>query len=203
MTPSEKIFIVDTGTGNNRRQINITKLALTLPSCLRNVILGLHALTGCDTTSCFAGKGKLNGLKILQYDKNLIVSFARFGTSENIEEDDLHMLESFVCKLYGKPLYDSVDKVRFDKVRQSFKCSRSLLSSTNGIDLSQMPPCKEVLLLHIQRANFQTLNWRNASIPNLELPTPKNNGWKLGVSGGLVKPFFLKSCKTFIHIHWK
>ena len=53
-----------------------------------------------------------------------------------------------------------------------------------------MPPCKEVLLLHIQRANFQTLNWRNASIPNLELPTPKNNGWKLGVSGGLEIKWF-------------
>ena len=118
------------------------------------------------------------------------MTLARFGTSENIEENDLLKLEAFVCKLYGKPLYDSVDKFRFDKVRQSFKYRRTLLSSTNGIDLSQMPPCKEVLLLHIQRANFQTLIWRNASIPNLELPKPEDNGWKLGCSGGLEIKWF-------------
>ena len=86
-------------------------------------------------------------------------------------------------------MYESVDKVRFDKVRQSFKCS-SLLSSTNGIDLSQMPPCKTVLLLHIQRANFQTLIWRNASISNPELPKPENNGWTLGCAGGLEIKWF-------------
>ena len=185
-----KPLFFDTGTGNNRRQINITKLASTLPICLRNSLLGLHALTGCDTTSCFAGKGKIKALKILQDDNDLIETLSRFGTSETIDKNDLLKLEAFVCKLYGKPLYESVDKVRFDKVRQSFKCSRSLLSSTNGIDLSQMPPCKTVLLLHIQRANFQTLIWRNASISNPELPKPENNGWTLGCAGDLEIKWF-------------
>ena len=46
-------------------------------------------------------KENIKGLKILQDDKDLIVALTRFGTSENIVEDYLHRLESFVCKLYG------------------------------------------------------------------------------------------------------
>ena len=53
-----------------------------------------------------------------------------------------------------------------------------------------MPPCKTVLLLHIQRANFQTLIWRNALISNFELPKPENNGWTIGCTGSLEIKWF-------------
>ncbi|GFS13308.1 hypothetical protein ElyMa_004881300 [Elysia marginata] len=41
-----------------------------------------------------------------------------------------------------------------------------------------MPPCNQVLLLHIQRANFQTLIWRNAVFQNPVIPKPEENGWQ-------------------------
>ncbi|GFO45765.1 hypothetical protein PoB_007227000 [Plakobranchus ocellatus] len=60
-----KLLIFDTSRRNNRRQLNITDLAATILERLRDAIFGLHAFTGCDSTSCFAGKGKLKALKML------------------------------------------------------------------------------------------------------------------------------------------
>ncbi|GFO16096.1 hypothetical protein PoB_004260100 [Plakobranchus ocellatus] len=65
-----KPLIFDTSSGNNRRQLNITDLAATISKRLRDAIIGLHAFTGCDSTSCFAGKGKLKALKMLQRDQD-------------------------------------------------------------------------------------------------------------------------------------
>ncbi|GFO26054.1 hypothetical protein PoB_005255900 [Plakobranchus ocellatus] len=55
-----KPLIFEPGRGNNRRQLNINDLAATVSKQLRDAIIGLHAFTGCDLTSCFAGKGKLH-----------------------------------------------------------------------------------------------------------------------------------------------
>ncbi|GFS20353.1 hypothetical protein ElyMa_006897900 [Elysia marginata] len=41
-----------------------------------------------------------------------------------------------------------------------------------------MPPCNQVLLLHIQRDNFQTLIWRNAVFQNPVIQKLKENGWQ-------------------------
>lgn len=78
-----------------------------------------------------------------------------------------------------------VDQVRYDKVKENFTVKKSVLSSTHGIDLSQMPPCKQVLKLHMQRANFQTLIWRNAIFNHPDLPTPETNGWVENSTGNL------------------
>ena len=185
----DKPLIFDTGTGNKRRKINITNISEKMGKPLCDAILGLHAFTGCDSTSCFAGKGKIKALTMLHKDSKLVDLFAKFGTSECITDSDIAELEAFVCKLYGKPSYTKVDKVRYDTVRQRFKSGSSTpLTNTDGIDLSQMPPCRKVLLLqlHIQRANFQTQIWRQASKSHPTLPKPEDNGWVIDSSGSLV-----------------
>ena len=127
----------------------MTALAKTLSKPLRDAILGLHSLTGCDSTSCFSRKGKMKALKLVKNDERLTSLFARFGTSATVSDDDFASLEAFVCKLYGKHDHSCVDKVRYSIVRQSFKAKRSILSSCNGVDLSLMPPCSKVLTLYI------------------------------------------------------
>ena len=116
-----KILIFDTGTRNKRHQKDMSSLASSLSSSLREAILGLHVLTGSDTTSCFAGKGKVRPLKTLKKDQFVIDVFARLGTTGEISTADRSKLETFVCALYGKETYSSVDKLRYNKGRQSFK----------------------------------------------------------------------------------
>ncbi|GFO07874.1 hypothetical protein PoB_003437900 [Plakobranchus ocellatus] len=45
----------------------------------------------------------------------------------------MQVIETFVCQLYGKPSHTSVDKVRYDKVKQCFKDKKA--SSSNFPDL--------------------------------------------------------------------
>ena len=183
----DSTIILDTGTGNRRRQINISKLAQSFSKQLRDAFLGrpIHAFTVCDTTSCFAGKGKLKPLKIVTNDEDLTRVFARLGTEDNICNEDQSVLEHFVCKLYGKPKHTSVDQVRYDKISETFSVKKSILSSSHGIDLGQMPPCKKVLKLHMQRANYQTLIWRKAVLNYPDLPKPETSGWTENAQGDL------------------
>ncbi|GFO40758.1 hypothetical protein PoB_006726300 [Plakobranchus ocellatus] len=95
-----------------------------------------------------------------------------------------------LCQLYGKPSHTSVDKVRYDKVRQCFKGKKGILSNSEGVDLSHMPPCQDVLLLHTQRANFQIKIWRASSSNFPDLPKPENNRRRLSSSGGLEIKWF-------------
>ncbi|GFN93832.1 DNA damage-inducible protein din7 [Plakobranchus ocellatus] len=141
--------------------------------------IGLHAFTGCNSTSCFAGKGKLKALKMLEGDQDHQDTFSRIGTLETISGQDMQVIKTFVCQLYGKPSHTSVDKVRYDKVRQCFKGKKGILSNSEGVDLSQMPPCQDVLMLHPQRANFQIKIWRVSSSNFPDLPKPENNRWRL------------------------
>ena len=94
----------DTGHGAKRRQINISGLADTFSKSVRDAILGIHSFTGCDSTSCFSGKGKVRPLKLMMNNTELISVFARLGTSVQVSDHDLQVLESFVCELQCNPL---------------------------------------------------------------------------------------------------
>ena len=155
----------------------MSKLATSFSQQLKDAFLGLHAFNCCDTTSSFAGKGKIKPLKIMKSDNHFIEVFARLGTAENISVEDQDTLEYFVCCLYGKPTQRSVNKIRHNKVREKFSARKSVLSNTDGLELSKMPPCKQVLTLHMERANYQSIIWRKAITNNPDIPNPGTSGW--------------------------
>ena len=76
---------------------------------------GLHAFTGCDTVSAFAGKGKIRALTMLTANADFKEAFAQLGVQWNLTQN-LHVnLEEFVCKLYAtKPATSSIDALRYN-----------------------------------------------------------------------------------------
>ena len=58
-----------TGTRDNMRYIPIHMVVDNLGQTMCRLVLPFHALTGCDSTSCFKWKGKKKGLEILQKDE--------------------------------------------------------------------------------------------------------------------------------------
>jgi hypothetical protein len=74
-------LLFETGKGNKKCCINITKAAesLTAPFC--NALLGLHAFTGCDSTSSFKGKGKVKAVKLMEKNTNFQELFMKLGES--------------------------------------------------------------------------------------------------------------------------
>ena len=64
---------------------------------LTSVLLGLHAFTGCDSTSAFRGKGEVIPIKILLKSEKFKKAFSLLGSSWKDNDSFLEVMELFVC----------------------------------------------------------------------------------------------------------
>ena len=176
----EQKVLFDTGVGNKRRMINVHDVIKRHGNEFTKALLGLHAFTGCDTTSAFVRQGKLKPMKLLETNSDFIPVFSRIGNDVEVQEEDMGLLEEFVCRMYHpkKPIYNDINKLRVDCFRQKFQPRAShVLSNSDGIDLSLLPPCRASLRMHILRANYQALIWKLALDPLADIPSPVGHGW--------------------------
>lgn len=168
----------DTGTGNKRRLISIKAVVEKIGVQFSKALLGFHAFTGCDTTSAFMRKGKVRPFKLLQKRETFIDTFIRLGESDVLSNDVIDSLESFVCAMYGKGRSCQVNDVRYDLAILRFKASKAILSGDDGTDFCFIPPCKDSLVCHIKRCNYQTFIWKRANVQFIEYPSLFESGWK-------------------------
>ena len=61
----------------------------------------MHAFTGCDSVSAFAGKGKAKALKILKDDAEVKETFSKLGEEWQLPPDLFTRIEKFTCDLYS------------------------------------------------------------------------------------------------------
>ncbi len=66
------------GTNNRTRYAEVKKIGRSLGHDVCNSLIGMHAYTGCDTVSCFAGKGKLVTINLVKKNPSNNV-FRQFG----------------------------------------------------------------------------------------------------------------------------
>ena len=107
------------------------KIAHTLP--------GLHAFTGCDIVSAFAGKGKLTALKIVKDSPKFQRAFTLLGERFDVTNELLTTLEEFVCRLYGSKTVKTVRELRY-----TIFCAKS-----GVMDSHHLPPSHACLQKHI------------------------------------------------------
>ena len=70
------------GTTSRTRFVNISAITNSLGTKLARSLPGLHAFTGCDTVSTFAGQGKLKAWKLLKKNEKFEVLFTNLGGDE-------------------------------------------------------------------------------------------------------------------------
>ena len=152
-----------TGTKSRKRIIDISAFAecinhsISKTYCVKNTflkaLLAFHCFSGYDSTSSFAGKGKLKPLSLQSSNENYIHGFSHIGTSGTVTEDTIRILEKLVCEMYGKKAMEK--DLSINEVRYNIYCQR------NGrISFAMLPPCLNVLKEHISRVSYQTLIWR-------------------------------------------
>ena len=90
---------------------------------------GLQALTGYDTVSSFAGKGKKAALDIVKTDEDSRSSIHRIGERVPPMREDLRRMEKFVCSLYN-----DVNCCKVNDTRNQLFCKNQSLQSY------QLPP---------------------------------------------------------------
>ena len=158
------------GNQNRTRLVNLTNIGKSL-GLEATAYLGLYAFTGCDSVSSFAGKGKLPALKAMKKEKKYVDLFHRFGQELTVTDEDMELIEEFVCYLYGG------QKLKVKNVSEL----RYLLFCAKGAKIGshQLPPSRGCLIKHILRANYQAYIWRRSLDPMVMLPGPDGYGWKL------------------------
>ena len=136
------------GTRTRTRLIDIAKVAQSTGREVCEALVGLHAFTGCDTVSSFAGKGKIGALKILKSDYGTYSrGFRELGQTWVVTDDLLMVLERFTCSMY---MSVGNNTGRVNDARYELFCAK------NGeVESHQLPPCQDCLRKHVLRANYQ------------------------------------------------
>ena len=161
---------IKSGTKARTTYVDVGKVSTTWGSDTCKGILGLHAFTGCDTVSSFAGKGKLSALKLLTNDHAIQQTLSQLGEDWHVSQDLFLKLEIFACRLYGCKLQDP----KVNELRYNLFCSKK-----GELESHQPPPCSDCLLKHAQRANYQAAIWKRSLIREANIPSPVGLGWTL------------------------
>ena len=162
----ESLF-VDNGTGSGRKLLQPSLCELS--SEQRSAIIGFWSFIGNDYLGSFFRKGKKTGWKVAKKNKKFLDFFTKLGTSDN-SSDLMTTAETFVCALYGKPKLMCVNAARTEIFWDRYKKNKKVA------ELSLLPPCRENLRFHLQRANFVAKLLRSTSlIPGCDDYT--QHGW--------------------------
>ena len=90
------------GTGTSLRYIAIHKIASGLGKKKSEALAFFHSFTRRDTTSYFAGKGKLSAWKTWQVLSVVTLSLHTLSIKPDSITEELHKLERFVVVLYDR-----------------------------------------------------------------------------------------------------
>ena len=151
--------------GSTKKPSFVNIKQIVLPPNTKEGLLAFHAVTGCDSTSQFSGIGKKSAWKTFVKHPSLLYDI---GTTSIPSTSTLKSAEAFVCKLYDP----ETEKVGIHDVR----CSTFRKAKSN---LDNLPPTQDSLMLHLKRAHYQTLVWKQSLVAQPELPSPLESGWHL------------------------
>ena len=105
----EKVYL-DSGRADARRLIPLGSVELAEQHI--NALLGFHAFTGNDYVSSFFTKGKKTCWKKFIQNPKFSDCFKALGKNVDLSAELFHILEEFVCLLYGSRKKE-VDEVRY------------------------------------------------------------------------------------------
>ena len=137
---AERLWL-DYGTGDHHHILKLNPIDMDDEKKL--ALLRFHANTGNDYVSSFFRRGKEKSWKIVEKYSHFTTMFANLGNSWEAFEEDLKLLEEFVCHLYGGK-GKSVDELKYKKFESVYRAKNKIQ------DLSLLPPCRRSLVLYLK-----------------------------------------------------
>jgi len=135
-------------------------------------VLAWHAITGCDTTGRFAGRGKKTWWNLFisldkEKDKDIIDGFSEFGENAQLVDSTENAMAKFVSLGYSKGC-------------DNLASARWTLFTKKMAEGDKLPPTPNAFKQHLLRALLQTHVWRHAYLANIPWIDAKNEqyGWK-------------------------
>lgn len=122
---------------------------------MKDVILFLHAITGCDTTSSLFGKGKINAYKLLSLSNDLRAKALQFYEKQADKNILKEVGETFVLKLYGCTRSTSLNESRYSVYLKAV----AKMSLKSKFNMASLPPTSDAAEQHTYRTYYQIQKW--------------------------------------------
>ena len=131
-------------------------------------ILGMHALSGCDTVSYLNGKGRVSALKVLNQN-NITGLDSELGEMDASKAGLMATATAFYLALYSQKKSNTINYARYDIFRKR----------KNPPLLKSLPPTESNMALHVKRAHLQVLLWKAADKPDPPSVSITDYGWEV------------------------
>lgn len=161
LTPSnKKIYLLKPTRGTMSASLFSSDNSFRKYKFCKENILFLHALTGCDTTSCFYGKGKksvFNSIEKKSINSDLKEAIEEFKL-ENQPQTSIYK-NGLLILLY---MYNAPKKITYvDKYKHtSFtKAISKKKKSLKPVKLESLPPTSDAAKQHFYRVYLQVQQW--------------------------------------------
>ena len=105
-------LIFQTGTAQRMRYLDLTAIAASFGQGVATSLIGMHSMTGCDTTSAFSGRGKKAAFALMKTPR-FRRAMGALGMLFEVSEQVLADAEAFLCTLYGKPNFNDINELRY------------------------------------------------------------------------------------------
>ena len=147
--------------------MNINKSVEARQDIIKSLV-GLHAISGCDTVPSMFGIGKVKSIAAVEK-----VPLKHLGEIKASIDDVIHEGKKFAAKCFGQPNISS------SKNRKSIWISKTdgAKKTAKPPTLKSLPPTDEALELNIKRAHFMACLWK-ASVTGIPpMLDPCDFGW--------------------------
>ena len=179
---NDKKIWMETGlsTKNTLRYTNINQIHNCLGEKLCMSLSAFHAFTGCDYTAAFNRKGKVRPLRLLEKDESVQLVFSKLHEWNSITNEDIKIVEGFVCGMYGDKKFQSVDDLHLEMFLKKYKPKNgSLVDNMMRMDSSSLPPCSKVLYEKLKRSSYVARLWKNCLLSDAQWQDVLSFGWKM------------------------
>ncbi|CAH1993818.1 unnamed protein product [Acanthoscelides obtectus] len=151
LTPtSESMYYYKMGQGGKANQLYDTRDH----KHLQPFLLFALAFAGCDTTSCFFGKGKMKLVKLLLQNDSIRALALKFYEPDCLEDELLQCAETITLALYkDKEQSSSLGTFRYNLF------STNLAKAKKETPLECLRPTSPALLQHCKRVYYQIQVW--------------------------------------------
>ena len=185
------------GTGKSFRFYSISDICASIGEQRARALPVFHALSGCDTTSAFRGKGKKSVWQAWQAYDEVTETFCFLAAHPfehlNVDSDHFQRIERLIVVLYDKtsPL------CLVNEAREELFCRKN-----RSID--NIPPTQNALLHHTQRAVYQAGIWTTSTQVYQVVPPPSEFSWSKAPSARTWLPVWItvpevsKACSQLI-----
>ena len=99
-------------------------------------------------------------------------AFHQIGSTWELSEELYQILEEYTCSLYGYRRND-INSLRSEMFTKKYS------NENKAIDISVLPPCRSVLILHCKKTNYVAKIWKSLLEPIVDTPLLSENGWTI------------------------